>query len=169
MKKRLGEIITWWNGYKLPSKILFIVTGILSTLWFLIRVLPKPSRAAYPCMRMVAPVASGFIIYLLSLGGLTLLLRKARRNFLRASYLRSGLFVMAAIVALAVFVGRNLTVLSAADLTKSGPDDGPNQAIGKGWVSIPGGLSGYGIPKQPTKTASMFLIFQSLKIQIRVL
>ena len=43
------------------------VTGLASLLWFLIRVIPKPSRAGYPCMRVAAPLASTFIIYLTGL------------------------------------------------------------------------------------------------------
>jgi hypothetical protein len=39
-------------------KAAFFVTGISTLLWFLIRVIPKPSRAAYPCMRAAAPIAS---------------------------------------------------------------------------------------------------------------
>jgi hypothetical protein len=29
--------------------------GFGSLLWFLVRVIPKPGRAAYPCMRVAAP------------------------------------------------------------------------------------------------------------------
>ncbi len=46
-------------------RISFILTGIASTVWFLIRVIPKPSRATYPCMRAAAPIMSGFVIYIL--------------------------------------------------------------------------------------------------------
>jgi hypothetical protein len=41
--------------------------GILSTGWFLIRVIPKPGRAAYPCMRAAAPFVSAFMIYQMGL------------------------------------------------------------------------------------------------------
>jgi hypothetical protein len=49
LKQKIGSI-------KIPGKILFIIMGVASTLWFLIRVIPKPQRAAYPCMRAAAPV-----------------------------------------------------------------------------------------------------------------
>ena len=45
-------------------RLLFLITGITATVWFLIRVIPKPSRAAYPCMRASAPLMSAFIIWL---------------------------------------------------------------------------------------------------------
>ena len=40
--------------------------GLSSTLWFLIRVIPKPSRAYYPCMQAAAPMMSAFVTYMLS-------------------------------------------------------------------------------------------------------
>ncbi len=39
------------------------LTGAIALIWFLIRVIPKPSRAAYPCQRAAFPIASGFIIW----------------------------------------------------------------------------------------------------------
>lgn len=45
---------------------LFCGLGLSSTLWFLIRVIPKPSRAYYPCMQTAAPMMSAFVTYLLS-------------------------------------------------------------------------------------------------------
>lgn len=83
---------------KIPAKFAFIVVGILSTVWFLIRVIPKPSRATYPCMRAAAPFMSGFIIYLLSLATSLVAFRKARARFLTARYLASGLFLLAGTV-----------------------------------------------------------------------
>ena len=47
-------------GWLLP------VAGLLSLIWFCARVAPKPSRAAYPCQRVAAPLASGFVVWILS-------------------------------------------------------------------------------------------------------
>ncbi len=138
MTKRSGEIFAWWNNYKLPAKILFIVTGVISTAWFLIRVIPKPSRAGYPCMRIVAPVASGFVVYLLSLGGFALMIRKARQHFLRARYVTAGFLVIGAILVLGVIIGQNFPDSFASVPEKMGPEDGPNQAIGTGIGINPG-------------------------------
>jgi hypothetical protein len=41
--------------------------GIASLFWFLIRVIPKPSRATYPCMKVAAPIASSFVVWLMGL------------------------------------------------------------------------------------------------------
>ena len=72
------------QGEKRPArrhswlKILSIVTGFASLVWFLLRVIPKPSRATYPCQRAAAPLASGFIIWLSGLIGAKALYRKSR-------------------------------------------------------------------------------------------
>ncbi len=124
--------------FRIPQRLLFIATGIIATLWFIIRVIPKPSRAAYPCMRIAAPVMSGFVVYLLSLGGFALILRKARHHFNRARYLTTGFLVIAAIIVMAVFMGQNSPDSSAAGLEKTGPDDGPNQPMGIGNGVNPG-------------------------------
>jgi hypothetical protein len=51
------------------SKTYLLILGASATLWFLIRVIPKPSRARYPCMQAAAPIMSTFVIYLLGLYG----------------------------------------------------------------------------------------------------
>jgi hypothetical protein len=79
-------------------KIGFIVMGILSTFWFLIRVLPKPQRATYPCMRVAAPWASAFIVYLLSLTGSVFSFKKSRHYFKINRYRLAGLFLLAGLV-----------------------------------------------------------------------
>jgi uncharacterized protein (DUF362 family) len=56
----------------------FAVLGLISLAWFLIRVLPKPSRASYPCQRAGAPLAAGFVTWLAGLVAPAILLRKAR-------------------------------------------------------------------------------------------
>ena len=78
LKGRLGNIRDWMVKHHLPPRVLFISMGIVSTIWFLIRVIPKPVRATYPCMTVAAPFMSGFIAYLLAVGGLVGLSRKLK-------------------------------------------------------------------------------------------
>lgn len=52
------------KGKESKTRITFIILGTLSVLWFLIRVIPKPSRATYPCQRAAFPIASTFVIWL---------------------------------------------------------------------------------------------------------
>ncbi len=47
------------------AKIAFPVVGILALIWFLVRVVPKPSRAAYPCQQVAAGVGGSFLLYLI--------------------------------------------------------------------------------------------------------
>ncbi len=39
------------------------LAGFVALVWFLIRVVPKPSRAAYPCQRAAFPLASAFVLW----------------------------------------------------------------------------------------------------------
>ncbi len=46
------------------NKLILLAIGFGALLWFLIRVVPKPSRASYPCQRAAFPIASAFVIWL---------------------------------------------------------------------------------------------------------
>jgi hypothetical protein len=35
--------------------------GLFCLAWFVVRVIPKPSKATYPCQRTAAPLAAGFV------------------------------------------------------------------------------------------------------------
>ncbi len=96
-----------------PAKVVFIIAGVLSTIWFLIRVIPKPSRATYPCMKAAAPVMAGFVIYLISLTGSVFAFRKFKSNLLKARYLIAFVFLAAGILAVSI------SVVTAPDRTKA--------------------------------------------------
>ena len=90
MKTIVHNLQNFWKsniGKPIVAKIIFISLGITSTVWFLFRVIPKPSRATYPCMQASAPLMSGFVIYLLTLTGSMAAYRKARLSFINAKYL----------------------------------------------------------------------------------
>lgn len=129
LRERSGQIREWMKGHYLPPKLLITLMGVISTLWFVIRVIPKPSRAAYPCMKVAAPLMSGFVVYMLSLGGFTILLRKARKNLLHARYIAAALLLVVALIVGVLFIGQNSQNSYAGSLNKSGPDDGPNQPM----------------------------------------
>ncbi len=42
-------------------RLFFPIIGLLALIWFLVRVIPKPSRAAYPCQQIAAPLAISFV------------------------------------------------------------------------------------------------------------
>ena len=132
LKGKLGKIRDWMKNHHFPPQLLFFLIGIISTIWFLIRVIPKPSRAAYPCMRVAAPFMAGFILYLLAVGGITVASRKAKRKIFNVKYLATGLLAFGVIVTIAITPAQNTTTSYQDKPTKSGPDDGPNQPMGQG-------------------------------------
>ncbi len=71
--------------------------GLLALIWFLVRVIPKPSRAAYPCQRAAFPLASGFVIWLAGAAGSIAFARRAKRCLAQSRYL-----LCAALVAVSV-------------------------------------------------------------------
>ncbi len=92
---------------RIPARLIFIIVGVISTVWFLIRVIPKPSRAAYPCVRAAAPFMSGFVIYLLGLASSVVAFKRAKSRFMDARYVAAGLFVLAGVVAAFVALSSN--------------------------------------------------------------
>jgi len=57
--RRVEHRTEWrWAPWALPF------AGLVSLLWFLIRVIPKPSRATYPCQRAAFPIASASVVWL---------------------------------------------------------------------------------------------------------
>ncbi len=111
----------WWLILILP------ITGMLALIWFLIRVVPKPSRATYPCQRLVAPIAGGFVLWLTGLIGSTLAYRKALRLLHQSRYITAGICFTVAVMA--IWWPLNIT----SDNPATGawiPTDPPNTPIG---------------------------------------
>ena len=46
-------------------KIFLPIVGLVALIWFLVRVIPKPSRLLYPCQRVATPIATGFIAWVI--------------------------------------------------------------------------------------------------------
>lgn len=117
--------------------LLFWGLGITSTMWFLVRVIPKPSRAAYPCMQTAAPLMSAFVLYLLSLAGLF----TGFRQLFAGLRCRKYAWALAGLL-LAVVCGAMLMVENSAELVaqtvrgKQEPRMGKEQSGGHGtWHS----------------------------------
>jgi hypothetical protein len=100
--------------------------GLVSLLWFLVRVLPKPSRAAYPCQRVAAPIASGFVIWLVTGISSTLAYRKARALWERSRYAVAGAFLVLAVSIVWIALGTANEHVAGAFT----PTDSPNTPIG---------------------------------------
>jgi hypothetical protein len=80
-------------------RFLFPVTGVIALVWFLIRVLPKPSRAAYPCMRVAYPIASTFVLFLLGLAATALSLDRTKFHWRNSRYWATAGFFIVALIA----------------------------------------------------------------------
>ena len=53
------------------------IIGLCALIWFLIRVIPKPARASYPCQRAAFPIATSFVLWVVSsVSGVFVSLRK---------------------------------------------------------------------------------------------
>ncbi|MCP4312834.1 MAG: DUF362 domain-containing protein [Bacteroidetes bacterium] len=132
------KLRNWFRKHRVPSKLTFYLLGIASTVWFLIRVIPKPSRAGYPCMRAAAPFMSAFVVYLLSLGGITMALSKAKKHIQGARYLPAAAFIFVAILGMGLAFVQGSKEARALSAVSTGPDDGPNQPMGKAIGIHPG-------------------------------
>lgn len=84
------------------------ISGLVCLIWFLIRVIPKPSRAAYPCQRAAFPLASGFIVWLLGLSGSILAYHKAKRALAQTRY-------VLVVICLAASIGFIWSAVSSTD------------------------------------------------------
>lgn len=97
MKKHFSSCIRFLKD-PFTARISIIILGITSTVWFLVRVIPKPQRAAYPCMRAAAPLMSGFVIWLMATLATAFAFVKARQRWRETRYIAAFLFVFAGLV-----------------------------------------------------------------------
>ncbi len=138
---RTGKI-TGLEVVKRKTLLLWLVLGLASVIWVLIRVLPKPSRATYPCQQVAQPLAAGFIAWLLGLAGSTLIMRRARRLFQRQRYVVGAICFATAF--LLCFVTLSVTrdvAASAVNFVPTEnfvPTDPANSPIGTGNGIHPG-------------------------------
>jgi hypothetical protein len=122
---RTGKLVgkktnRWW------IKCFFPFLGFTSLLWFLVRVIPKPSRAAYPCQRVAAPIASSFVVWLLGVGGAAIAFRNARAFLYRSRHVLAIVCILAGL-STSVYVMVKVPD-SPADLWT--PTDSPNTPVG---------------------------------------
>jgi len=124
-------------------KWVFPILGLFSLIWFLIRVIPKPSRATYPCQRFAAPFASGFVIWIAGLIGSALAYRRAKSLLHQSRYIVAGIFVIVSVMTIWLSVSITSRTPAEAAFTPSEPANSP-MGIAKGihpgrvvWVHEP--------------------------------
>ena len=99
-----------------PAKMEYILISLVATIWFLFRVIPKPSRALYPCMQVAAPIMSSFVIWTLTLSGTILAFKRAKLKLFEAKYVAAFLFLILGLGGASVFTIRTATETSANEL-----------------------------------------------------
>jgi hypothetical protein len=104
--------------------------GLAALIWYLVRVIPKPSRAAYPCQRVAAPVALGGIAYCLSMFGLVSAWRQARKFIKQNRFAVAGGCLALGLGCALVVVRQNEATALAENTGTFAPAEGPNQPIG---------------------------------------
>ena len=121
-------------------KILFFIAGMLSLLWLLIRVVPKPGRLRYPCMKATMPIAYSFLAYLVSISGSVLFFRRALST-IRARQFRYGIFLLFIALFFGTWAIINNNITARADnveISMFSDPLGPNSPIGKPKGIYPG-------------------------------
>ena len=120
---------------KVMKKLFFPIAGFLSLLWFLFRVIPKPSRAAYPCMRAAAPLASSFVIYVIGFTTSIFFFKRAKQFWQRSRYV---VFTLALLLGMIFAFSTFLHTDQKAYAYVETPPDGPNNPMGTGVGIHPG-------------------------------
>jgi len=117
---RTGKVVGFNRNWRLFNW-LFPLVGLLALIWYLARVIPKPSRAGYPCQRAALPIALGGLAYFLSLFGVVAAWHH-RRKFLRQSrFALAAVCLVAAVVCAAVVLRQNETNAAASTDTPNAP------------------------------------------------
>ena len=131
----------FWLLWLLP------VAGLFSLIWFLIRVIPKPSRATYPCQRLAVPFATGFVVWITGLIGSAVAYRKAKLFLSQSRYVVATACVVAGILVLWVSLSITTDAPATAAFVPSEPANSP-MGLAKGihpgrvvWVRDPGATS----------------------------
>ncbi len=137
LPKKIQEIILFFDRIKIPAWISFLVVGLVSTLWFLIRVIPKPSRASYPCMHAATPFISSFVLYLISLGGSIFAFKKFRQNISKSKFNLAFFFLFIAVLSSLIYLFSDYRFLLAGNNSK-GDAYSPNAPMGIAQGIFPG-------------------------------
>jgi autotransporter-associated beta strand protein len=136
--RKTGKIVGF-NRNRLRGRWLFPVMGLAALIWFLVRVVPKPSRASYPCQRVAAPVAIGGITYLLSVFGLVSAYNQARRLIRQNRFAVAGACLALCAACAALVIRQSSTSARATENTGVFvPVDPPNTPLGTARGIYPG-------------------------------
>ncbi len=131
-----GKIV----GFNFKSRLLWLffpAVGLLALIWFLVRVIPKPSRAGYPCQQIAAPIAASFVLWIAGGFGAALILKKAGKRIRQSRFVSAGALIALGLAVIITWSFQMFPLNSSAYSFK----DGPNQPIGQGRGVFPGRVS----------------------------
>lgn len=137
---RSGRIVGV-NKKNVILKIFFPLFGLAALAWFLIRVVPKPSRIEYPCQQVAAPVALSFLAFMGSVVSGAATWRKfralwsSRRFCMGMGVLLSGILLTASLYVMSVdnrVMGQVIQkqIDNGTDMGLFTPTDKPNAPMG---------------------------------------
>lgn len=148
MQQKKSKIISRYIKYcpktgrpvKALQKWIFPVFSVLALIWVLIRVIPKPQRAAYPCMKVAIPFASTIVLYIAGLLTSIVVFKKALRKLMESKYVLAGFLVLIGLGFSLFTIMLNRQDLYADDTATYDYVDplGPNQPIGEAKGVMPG-------------------------------
>ena len=119
------------------TRFLVPLVGFLALVWFLIRVIPNPSRAAYPCQRAAFPLASAFVLWVVGIFTSGYLLRRGKSLLFGKRWTAAG-----ACLALALLVGAIALLVQPRTPTLADPHP-VNAPIGEATGIHPGRVVWY--------------------------
>ena len=87
LESKLTKIRNSYQNNPFLKKFLPLIIGTIALVWFLIRVIPKPQRASYPCMKVAYPLMSGLVIWVLGITGISASIKLLITNIRNRKYL----------------------------------------------------------------------------------
>jgi hypothetical protein len=95
------------NTMRKRWKIFFVISGLTATIWFLVRVIPKPSRAYYPCMQAASPYMAAFVIWIITMSASVFSFRNALAGLRKYRYISAALFAIAGLIFAGISITQN--------------------------------------------------------------
>jgi len=125
---------------KALQKWIIPIFSILALIWVLIRVIPKPQRATYPCMKVAIPFASTIVLYIGGLLTSIVIFKKAFRKLFESKYVLAGVLLLIGLCFSLFTIMLNKQDLYADDTAVYDFEDplGPNSPIGEAKGIMPG-------------------------------
>ena len=115
----------------------FPIIGALATIWILVRVIPKPTRLTYPCIKVAMPFAGTFITFITGLTLSVFSLTKLRKSMRtpRFKFFYAGFLLVCLISGIALITSSTASRTYATFATVFQP---VNQPMGEAKGMLPG-------------------------------